>query len=141
MQRVYSKGSKPQYFVLKPQIDEKGARFVMTKLPYADEVRDKYHHCIKPEIEHKETDLDEEETIFNNFCQSVDIFSDKCCKDFPLTPNMTIDTFTEAVIEEAARKICNKESEFTETQHFNLESELDNEYVKDLRQMWLKSKV
>lgn len=135
LQRVYNKGNNPKFFVLKPEIDEKGTRFVMTNLPYADSIQGEYYRCRIPET----PDLKREENAFNNFCESIDIHSDKFCKDIPFTPNMMINSNTEAVVEECARKLCGTDFSFRETRLIDLEAVSQNQYENDLRQEWTKA--
>lgn len=105
----------------------------MTSLPYADDIVGNYLKSTTP----KKSDVkEEEEDEFKRFCSSMDVHSDICSLEIPLAPSMTMDSFTDNIVKETARKLCDKDFEFAETEPFDLDSFPNNEYWEVLKNCW-----
>lgn len=122
-QRIYSKNNYPKYFVLKPEPHSIPPRFVMTSLPYADDLV-KHVQCVKPE----KSDQQNDEDSVVQFCQSIDITHDKCTLDVPLAPCMVKELFTDNIIKTTASKLCNTQFDFSQVDPFDFDSFHNNPY-------------
>lgn len=118
---------------MKPEPHAKPPRFVMTSLPYGDDIVGNYLKCVTPKKSMQKVELDED---FINFCESINVTSDKCTLDIPIAPSMTYEWFSDNIVKEAARKLCDKGFEFTETEPFDLSSPQKNEFWEKLKQSW-----
>lgn len=134
VQRVYNRNNNPRFFVLRPEPNATPCRFVMTNLPYADDITGKYQKISIP----KATD-DKSEDDFTRFCQSLDVHHDRCCIDVPVAPTMMLEYFTNNVVKGAAEKIChkaNKSVTFKNDEFFDFNAPCQNGYAAELKKSW-----
>lgn len=134
VQRIYNKNNNPKFFVLKAEPHEKPPRFVMTSLPYADDiVAGNYFNCKQP----NKDDVEEvEENDFTKFCKSIDLYSDSCAQTFPLAPSMTMDLFSDNIVKETIRKLCGQDFQFTDIGAFDFDTLNQNEHWENIKELW-----
>lgn len=134
VQRVYNNNNNPRFFVLIPEPNSTPCRFVMTNLPYADDITGKYHKISIP----KPTDVKCDDD-FTKFCQSLDVHHDRCCIDVPVAPTMMLEHFTNNVVKEVAEKICNgnnRSFEFRNKEFLDFYTPCSNGYAEELKKSW-----
>lgn len=109
-QRVYNNRNKPRFFVLRPEPNASPPRFVMTSIPYADNIVGQMPKCKIPVMSNDK--IDDEDLL--NFCKSIDVYCDTCTNEVKLAPSMMIDFHSNAIVTEMAKQLLNQDFEFEE---------------------------
>ncbi|KAJ8973073.1 hypothetical protein NQ317_002289, partial [Molorchus minor] len=127
VRRVYNANNKPKYFVLVPQPKLKPKCFVMSELPYADDVKQNYSF-------RKPKSGGEDDDAFKNFCNSLDICNLASCKlNIPLSPKLTLDPYLDRLSTNAFKKYLNRDFDFDELD-INMEESGNNEFSDAIKE-------
>ncbi|KAJ8919971.1 hypothetical protein NQ315_006501 [Exocentrus adspersus] len=130
VRRVYNSNNKPKFFVLVPQPESEPKSFVMSELPYADDLKQTLKFS-DPVITEDAVDED-----FEKFFNSIDIWEDSCKLDVPLGPKMIVDLYLSKLANAAASKYLGREFKCQATDVVNMEDKDTNESLQAVRRAW-----
>lgn len=133
VQRIYNKNNNPKFFVLKPDPESTPCRFIMTDLPYADDILGKYLNISIPKC----PDIKSKEDDFSKFCQSLDIYHNRCCIDSPIAPTMMLEDFTNNTVKQIANKLCCKMAKTKNSDLLSVDTYPRNDYWDTLQESWV----
>lgn len=129
VKRVYNANNKPKYFVLVPQPNLEPKCFVMSELPYADDLKQNFKFT-EPVV-----DAQIEDETFKRFFDSIDIWDDSCKVNVPLGPKMMLDSDTSKLANAVANKYLGHEFSFDGVDINELDDET-NEFLESLKASW-----
>ncbi|XP_018567653.1 uncharacterized protein LOC108908199 [Anoplophora glabripennis] len=129
MRRVYNANNKPKFFVLVPQPDLQPKCFVMSELPYADDLKQNFK-CTEPVLTEKV-----EDDTFEQFFNSIDIWNDNCKLSIPLGPKMMLEIYSSKLANAVAKQYLEQDFSFEELDVDDLENET-NDSLEALKASW-----